>query len=71
MPGLLLTVHAGDEITLIYGNGVQKQYKVKGIFYTKFLQTDAEAFISQTEMNSVNPTTVNSADTIYVKVKKR
>jgi putative ABC transport system permease protein len=65
----LLTVHAGDEITLIYGNGIQKQYNVKGIFYTQFLQTDAEAFISQTEMNSVNPTTVNSADTIYVKVK--
>jgi putative ABC transport system permease protein len=65
----LLTVHANDEITLIYGNGVQKQYKVKGIFYTQFLQTDAEAFISQTEMNAVNPATANSADTIYVKVK--
>ena len=65
----LLTVHAGDEITLIYSNGVQKQYKVKGIFYTQFLQTDAEAFVSQAEMQSVNPATTNSADTIYVKVK--
>jgi len=65
----LLTVHAGDEITLIYSNGVQKQYKVKGIFYTKFLQTDAEAFVSQAEMQSVNTATTNSADTIYVKVK--
>lgn len=65
----LLTVHAGDEITLIYSNGVQKQYKVKGIFYTQFLQTDAEAFVSQAEMQSVNTATTNSADTIYVKVK--
>jgi putative ABC transport system permease protein len=65
----LLTVHAGDEVTLIYSNGVQKQYKVKGIFYTQFLQTDAEAFVTQTEMQSVNPATTNSADTIYVKVK--
>jgi putative ABC transport system permease protein len=65
----LLTVHAGDEITVIYGNGVQKQYKVKGIFYTHFLQTDAEAFVSQTEMQSVYPATANSADSIYVKVK--
>ena len=65
----LLTVHTGDEITLIYSNGVQKQYKVKGIFYTKFLQTDAEAFVSQAEMQSVNTATTNSADTIYVKVK--
>jgi putative ABC transport system permease protein len=65
----LLTVHAGDEVTLIYSNGVQKQYKVKGIFYTQFLQTDAEAFVTQTEMQSVNPATKNSADTIYVKVK--
>ncbi|MGP8081142.1 MAG: ABC transporter permease [Dehalococcoidales bacterium] len=65
----LLTVHAGDEITLMYANGVQKQYKVKGIFYTQFLQTDAEAFVTQAEMESVNPATVNSADSIYVKVK--
>ena len=65
----LLTVHAGDEITVIYGNGVQKQYKVKGIFYTHFLQTDAQAFVSQTEMQSVYPATANSADSIYVKVK--
>ncbi len=65
----LLHVHAGDEVTLIYGNGVQKQYKVKGIFYTQFLQTDAEAFITQAEMQSVYPASAGNAESIYVKVK--
>jgi putative ABC transport system permease protein len=65
----LLNVHAGDEVTLIYGNGVQKQYKVKGIFYTQFLQTDAEAFVTQAEMQSIYPESAGNAESIYVKVK--
>jgi putative ABC transport system permease protein len=63
----LLHVHAGDEVNLIYGNGVQKQYRVKGIFYTQFLQTDAEAFVTQAEMKSVYPESAGNAESIYVK----
>ena len=63
----LLHVHAGDEVNLIYGNGVQKQYRVKGIFYTQFLQTDAEAFVTQAEMQSVYPESSGNAESIYVK----
>jgi putative ABC transport system permease protein len=65
----LLRVHAGDVVTLTFGNGVHKQYTVKGIFNTEFLQTDIEAFISQAEMESVNPLTKDNAESINIKVK--
>lgn len=66
----LLKVHAGDQVTVLYANGVQKNYIVKGIFNTEFLQTDIQAFVSQTEMEAINPATTNAAESIYVKVKK-
>ena len=65
----LLTVHAGDVVNVTYGNGVQKNYTVKGIFYTEFLQTDIQAFVSQAEMEAVNPLTTDAAESIHVKVK--
>ena len=65
----LLKVHAGDQVTVLYGNGVQKNYVVKGIFYTEFLQTDIQAFVSQAEMEALNPITTNAAESIHVKVK--
>ena len=65
----LLTVHAGDVVNVTYGNGVRKNYTVKGIFYTEFLQTDIEAFVTQTEMETINPLTKNAASSIHVKVK--
>jgi putative ABC transport system permease protein len=64
----LQNAHAGDTIILSYG-GVKKPYIVKGIFYTEFLQTDFEAFITQNEMESVNPGVKDTAATIHVKVK--
>ncbi len=36
----LKKVHAGDKILVAYANGIEKRYKVKGIFYTEFIQTD-------------------------------
>ena len=65
----LLKVHAGDVVNVTYGNGVQKNYTVKGIFYTEFLQTDIQAFVSQVEMETVNPLTKDAAESIHVKVK--
>jgi len=65
----LLTVRAGDVVNVIYGDGLQKSYTVKGIFYTEFLQTDIEAFVTQTEMEKINPLTKNAASSIHVKVK--
>jgi putative ABC transport system permease protein len=65
----LLKVHVGDQVTVLYGNGVQKNYTVKGIFYTEFLQTDIQAFVSQAEMEAVNPLTTDAAESIHIKVK--
>jgi putative ABC transport system permease protein len=65
----LLKVHAGDEVTVTYGNGVQKKYVVKGIFHTEFIQTDIQAFVSQAEMEAVNPLTKGRAVSIHVKAK--
>jgi putative ABC transport system permease protein len=66
----LLKVHAGDKVDLTYGNGIQRTYTVKGIFNTEFLQTDAQAFVSQAEMQSVNALSEGSAESINIKVTK-
>jgi putative ABC transport system permease protein len=65
----LLKVHAGDEVIVTYGNGVQKKYTVKGIFHTEFIQTDIQALVSQAEMESIYPQTKDRAVSIHVKVK--
>jgi putative ABC transport system permease protein len=65
----LVKVHAGDEITVTYSNGIQKKYIVKGIFHTEFIQTDIQALVSQAEMESINPLTKDRAVSIHVKVK--
>jgi putative ABC transport system permease protein len=65
----LLKVHAGDVVSVTCGNVVQKNYTVKGIFYTEFLQTDIQAFITQTEMEKIYPATKDSASSIHIKAK--
>lgn len=63
----LQNVHAGDRIKVVFGNGVQKDYTVKGIFYAEFIQTDLQAFITETEFESVMPEAKNRAAYIHVK----
>jgi putative ABC transport system permease protein len=66
----LRSVHAGDKVSVTYANGVRKEYTVKGIFYTEFIQTDWQAFVSQKEFDSVAPTLANNATTINIKTTK-
>ena len=63
----LQKVHAGDKIKLIYGSSYEKEYTVKGIFYTEFIQTDIQAMITQTEFESIIPNSRNHAASIHVK----
>ncbi len=63
----LQNVHTGDRIKVVFGNGVQKDYTVKGIFYAEFIQTDLQAFITETEFESVMPEAKNRAAYIHVK----
>ncbi len=65
----LRRVHAGYRISVTYGNGVKKQYRVKGIFYTEFVQTDLQAFVTDLEFKSVNPLVNNRAASINVRLR--
>jgi len=61
-------VHAGDKIVVTYSNGLAKEYKVKGIFRTGFIETDLQAFVSSLEFESVIPSIHNMATDIHVKL---
>jgi putative ABC transport system permease protein len=61
-------VHAGDKVKVTYSNGLEKQYTVKGIFDTGFIQTDLQAFVTQLEFNSIMPDMNDRATSIRVKL---
>jgi len=63
----LKNVHAGDQVTVEYNNGISKTYTVKGIFSTDFYQTDLQVFVSSSELEDINPKFQNAANTIHVK----
>jgi putative ABC transport system permease protein len=65
----LQSVHAGDQVTVKYAGGVEKQYTVKGIFYTELVQSDLRSYITEKEFETMNPLTKGSASAIYVKTK--
>jgi len=46
-------VDIGDEVTISFENGITRIYEVKGIFNSKFVQSDKTAFITNTEMESI------------------
>ncbi|VVB53480.1 FtsX-like permease family protein [uncultured archaeon] len=48
-----LGVKVGDNIDVLFNNGIKKSYRVKGIFDANFIQTNTMAYISQKEMESV------------------
>jgi putative ABC transport system permease protein len=43
----------GDEITVTYGNGIKRTYKLKGIYNTFFPLADLNVFITEKEMESI------------------
>jgi putative ABC transport system permease protein len=65
----LKNAHAGDTVTLKFANGNKKNYTVKGIFQTDFIQTDLKTLITSDEYSEVLPTTTNKASAINVKLK--
>jgi putative ABC transport system permease protein len=56
----------GDEISISYGNGVKRTYKLKGIYNTYFPLADLNVFITEKEMESINGVH-NRASEILVK----
>lgn len=64
----LQKVHVGDKVSVTYANGVEKRYLVKGIFYTEYISTDLQAFVTEREFRSVNSLAGNWASSIHVKL---
>ena len=62
-------VRVGDSITIDYGNGYVKDYRVKGIYYTGWYQSDSAIYTTMTDMALVDPRAADNADYITVKTK--
>lgn len=62
-------VRVGDSITIEYGNGYTKNYRVKGIYLTGWSQTDNTVYVTWTDMEQVEGMTLDRADYITVKSK--
>ena len=62
-------VRVGDSITIDYGNGYAKDYRVKGIYFTGWSQADSAVYVTSTDMALVDPKAVDNADYITVKAK--
>jgi len=43
----------GDQVTIAYGNGIKRDYKIKGIYNTYFPLADLNIFVTEKEMESV------------------
>jgi putative ABC transport system permease protein len=61
-------IKVGDKVKLIFANGVQREYTIKGIFATKNMLADMTAFLSEKEMESILGTK-NMASEILLRVE--
>jgi putative ABC transport system permease protein len=62
-------VRVGDSITVEYGNGYTKDYRVKGIYATGWSPVDNAAFVTWTDMELVEGKVLDKANYITVKSK--
>jgi len=62
-------VRVGDSITIDYGNGYVKDYRVKGIYSTGWSSADSAVYVTYTDMALADPKAVDNADYITVKAK--
>jgi putative ABC transport system permease protein len=62
-------VRVGDSITIEYGNGYTKDYRVKGIYYTGWSSADNTVYVTMSDMELVEGKPLDYADYITVKAK--
>ncbi len=62
-------VRVGDSVTIEYGNGYTKDYRVKGIYATGWSPVDSGAYVTWTDMEQVEGKTLDKANLITVKEK--
>lgn len=65
----LKNAHVGDVITAKFANGVTKNYTVKGIYQTEFVQADLKSLITSDEFSTVYPLSIGKASAINVRLK--
>lgn len=58
----------GDKIKVIFDNG-EKSFTVRGIFYTKFVQSDSRAFVTEKAVSELYPRIINQATSINIKTE--
>jgi len=66
-PFSLQGVSIGDTITLNFGN-TEHNLTIKGIFNTKFIDTDSRAFITQNAFKKINPLYENQSTSVTVRL---
>ncbi|OPY39055.1 MAG: cell division ABC transporter subunit FtsX [Methanoregula sp. PtaU1.Bin051] len=62
-------VRVGDSITIEYGNGYKKDYRIKGIYSTGWYQADNTVYVTMSDMELVEGAPIDYADYITVKAK--
>ena len=68
-PSSLMTVHAGDNVTIYTANG-STEFTVKGIFFTEFVQSDIRAYMTQAQFDAMFPAMRDTATSIHVKLER-
>lgn len=59
-------VSVGDKVNVIF-DGFEKTFTIKGIFNTKFVESDARAFITEKAFKNIAPIMTNKATSINIK----
>jgi putative ABC transport system permease protein len=65
----LRSVNAGDKVVVVFTNGVEKEYTVKGVFRTEMPYSDIKAFITSRELSLVSPEVGDSATHLCVRAE--
>jgi putative ABC transport system permease protein len=65
----LRSVNAGDKVVVVFTNGIEKEYTVKGVFQTEMPYSDIKAFITSREFSLVSPEVGDSATHLCVRAE--
>lgn len=59
----------GEKVNLVF-DGKVKEFTIKGIFNTNFVESDKRSFITEKALNNIVPATINKTNTINIKISQ-
>jgi len=59
-------VEVGDKVNVVF-DGFEKEFIVRGIFYTNFIESDTRAFITEKALAKIMPIAANKATVVNIK----